>query len=267
MSDSKITVLELDYKKTENRIINFIKKIVEEAKAQGVILGLSGGVDSSLAATICVRALGKERVLGVLMPVSFTPQEDMKDAKELAKWLGIKTEAIPLESIYNAFSKSLKHDQRGTENEIPMANVLARIRMVILYYYANLNNYLVVGTGDRSEFLIGFFTKYGDGGADFYPISQLYKSQVRKLAEHLGVPRKMAYKPSSPRLYPGHKATDEIPLDYEQLDPVLIGLFDKKFSHRQVSKLTGVPIEIVEEIQKRFNKSKHKRTYPLMPQK
>ena len=136
--------------------------------------------------------------------------------------------------------------------------------MIVLYYYANLHHYLVAGTGDKSEDLIGFFTKYGDGAADFFLINHLYKTQVRILAEYLGVSRRMAHKPSSPQLYPGHKATDEIPVDYDTLDLILVGLFEKKMKIDEVSRVTHTPLETVKQIWARFKASHHKRTYPPM---
>jgi NAD+ synthase len=134
--------------------------------------------------------------------------------------------------------------------------------MVLLYYFANSRNFLVAGTGDRSEILIGFFTKYGDGGTDFLPIAHLYKTQVRRLAEYLGVPRRVAYKPSSPHLYPHHLARDEIPLDYAQLDPVLVGLFDHGLAPAEVSRATAVPLPLVTETLRRYDATGHKRAFP-----
>jgi NAD+ synthase len=254
-------VLNLD--ETTDEILDFIRETVREAKAKGLVVGLSGGVDSSVTATLSVRALGSNKVLGLLMPLEFTPPQDTDDAKELADWLGIRTECIEIQSICEEFFEKLN---RGEEKRvlIPMANVRARVRMIVLYYYANLNNYLVIGTGDRSEGLIGYFTKYGDGGVDFEPIAHLYKTQVRELAKYLGVPDKIATKPSSPQLYPGHRATDEIPLTYEKLDPILTALFDDKLSPIQASQTTNTPIELVNQILSRYNKSKHKRKTPPM---
>lgn len=253
-----------EMEKMKNEIVEFIRKTVKDANAAGVVVGLSGGADSSLVATLCVRALDENRVLGVIMPMVFTPAQDIDDARELAEWLGIRTEFVNIQDIGEAFAEQLGIDENDLKQRIPMANIRARIRMVVLYYYANLHNYLVAGTGDRSERLIGYFTKYGDGGVDFSPIGHLYKTQVRELSKHLGIPGKIAYKPSSPQLYPGHKATDEIPLEYEELDPVLVGLFDRKLPPREVSRLTSVPVKVVEEVLRRFERSKHKRACPPM---
>jgi NAD+ synthase len=264
MEQPRISIPKLDFEKTVAKITNFIREIVEDANVEGVVVGLSGGVDSSVVATLCVRSLGKAKVLGILLPTDFTPQQDVEDAFELSKWLGIRTELIDIHPIAKGFSQTLQCDPADPEQRMPVANILPRIRMTIFYYYANLHRYLVVGTGDRSEDLIGYFTKYGDGGVDFLPISHLYKTQVRALAQYLGVPRKIALKPSSPQLYPGHKATDEIPVNYERLDLILVGLYDQKLSPDEVCNRTGIPIDIIHEVQRRFNESKHKRAYPRM---
>ncbi len=254
--------LKFDYEKILNKILQFIKKTIADAGASGVVVGLSGGVDSTLTATLCARALGKEKVLGVLMPTSFTPPQDVADALELAGLLEIQTKKVDIDSICSSFMKELGVKEDSMAHKIPLANIRARVRMAILYYYANANSMLVAGTGDRSEALIGFYTKHGDGAADFFPIKHLYKTQVRELTKYLGLPEKMAMKPSSPQLYPGHKLSDEVPLDYDRLDPVLVGLFDLKLPPKKVSEMTKISFEVVTEIVKRHEKTEHKRKPP-----
>jgi len=255
-------LLIFDAHKVLEETLKFIRKVVEEANASGVVVGLSGGVDSSLTAALCTRALGRERVLGILMPTSFTPKEDIEDAYEMAEMLGIRIRRVDIDGICEAFLKAMGFSGESPEMKMPLANLRARIRMVILYFYANAYNMLVAGTGDLSESLIGFFTKYGDGAADFLPIAHLYKTQVRKLAEYLGIPKRIAFKPSSPQLYPGHKLLDEVPIDYDELDPVLVGLFERGLPPEQVSEETNVPLEIVLDIKSRHEKTRHKRELP-----
>jgi NAD+ synthase len=252
-------------KRAIDRIMEFIRREVEESGVSGVVIGLSGGVDSSLTAALCVRALGKDRVLGLIMPTSFMPKEDLEDAINLARVLGIKTEIINIDGICNAFVDALQIDPNNPAYRMPMANLRARIRMAILYFYANLYNYLVVGTSDRSEYLIGYFTKYGDGAADIFSIRHLYKTQVRELASYLGLPERIVKKPSSPQLYPGHKLSDELPVDYSTIDPILIGLFDEGLAAEGVSKNLGVPMEVVNEVLRRHMMTEHKRRSPLNP--
>ena len=262
MKREKVSLSSLDYEKAAEEVYSFIQRAVEEAHASGVVVGLSGGVDSSLTAVLCVNALGSDRVLGVSIPIDFTPNDDVEDARKLAEQLGVRTRFVNIQSVCNRLFEDLGLDPNDSGQKMARANVYARMRMIVLYFYANLYKYLVVGTSDKSEALIGFFTKYGDGGADLFPLIHLYKTQVRELARYLEVPEKISQKPSSPQLYPGHKVTDEIPIDYDRLDRVLVGLFDQKLQPIEVSRLTSVPVEVVEEISRRFNVSKHKRAFP-----
>jgi NAD+ synthase len=255
-------VSKLDFKATLKEIYGFIRTVIQQAGASGVVVGLSGGVDSSLTVALCVGALGREKVLGLFMPAAFTPQQDTVDAQELANRLGIRTVQVSIDEIGEVFIEKIKIDRQDTRKRKAIANIRARIRMVILYYYSNIKNYLVAGTSDRSEILIGFFTKHGDGGADFLPISHLYKTQVRELARHMGISKKIANKPSSPQLYHGHKLSDELPLSYNDLDPILVGLFDNQLSSKEVSRMRNIPLKIVEDIRRRFEASRHKRSLP-----
>ena len=252
---------QIDWKKTEDDTIRFIVAVVSEAKAEGVVLGLSGGIDSSVVATLCVKALGKERVLGLYMPAAFTPAEDQDDAKAIAGNLGIRTHLIPLSQIVDKFLEAVPSAER---NRVALGNVFARMRMIANYYVANSMNYLVSGTGDRSEILIGYFTKYGDGGADFLPIGHLYKTQVRELAKHLGLPSRIIDKPASPQLWEGQRATDEIPTAYPVLDLILHNQFDLKVNVEDMAKHLNIPLHVVEKVQKLFEGSRHKRATPLM---
>ena len=155
--NKRTEIPQLDFDQSVETICDFISNIVVQAQADGVVVGLSGGVDSSLTAALCVKALGQDRVLGIFMPASFTPQQDIEDAQLLANQLGIKTEYVNIQRITAIFLEEIMADQRKEKKAI--ANLRARIRMVLLYYYANAKNYLVAGTGDKSELLIGFFTK------------------------------------------------------------------------------------------------------------
>ena len=255
-------MLSLDYGVVVDRIIEFIRREFRESGVNGVVVGLSGGVDSSTVATLCVKADGRDKVLGLIMPTSFTPQQDVQDSEWVAEWLGIETRRIMIDPIVSGFAQQLGYDPLDMKLKIPFANLRARVRMSLLYFHANMENRLVVGTGDRSEILIGYFTKFGDGGVDILPIGGLYKSQVRELATYLGIPERIAYKPSSPQLYPGHRAVDEIPLDYDKLDVILYLLFDKQLKPEEVAEKSQVEINVIEEILNRYRRSMHKRSMP-----
>ncbi len=253
--------MEIDCRKAEEDIISFIKSTVVGANADGVVLGLSGGIDSSVVVTLCAKALGKDKVLGIFMPAEFTPSEDQEDAKALAESLGIRTYLIPLGQVVDKLLEGMPMRER---TRVAVGNLFARMRMVTNYFVANSLNYLVAGTGDRSEFLIGYFTKYGDGGTDFMPIVHLYKTQVRQLAKYLHLPSRLVDKPASPQLWKGQKATDEIPIDYPILDQILCGFFDVKMSAKDIAKQLGVGLETIDAVKTCFENSHHKRTNPPM---
>ena len=214
-----------------------------------------------MVGALCVKVLGSNRVVGLLLPASHTPKADVEDARGLASTWGIRTFTVSIDTVFSSLMRSLPPD---LDRKIAQANAKARIRMVINYYFANSFNLAVAGTGDRSEDLIGYFTKYGDGGVDFLPIAHLYKTQVRELGRHMGLPSHIVTKPASPQLWEGHKATDEIPIEYKKLDPILFGLFDRKMSFEQVSARTGVKTEVIQEVFRLHAISGHKRTYPPM---
>jgi len=256
--------MKLDYHEITLKIEKFIKTYLEQANAKGVVVGLSGGVDSSTVATLLVRALGKEKVLGLIMPHKETSPDDIKDAIALAKLLNINYRIIeiskPLEDIVE-ISPWLKK----LTNKVVKGNIIARLRMIVLYYHANALNYLVAGTGDKSEYLLGYFTKFGDGAADFFPILDLYKTQVRALAKHLGVPEKIYSKPSSPGLWKGHLAREELGFEYDIIDQVLYGYFEKKLSVNAIAHIIGISVNDVKDILTRVKMSEHKRKLPPYP--
>jgi NAD+ synthase len=240
------------------KIESFVRKVVKRASADGVVVGLSGGVDSAVVGALCVRALGKERVLALLMPSDHTPEVDISDAQVLADSWSVRSAKIPISRMTEMITGSAKVS--GTK--LAKANVEARLRMILLYYYANSLGYLVAGTGDRSEETIGFFTKHGDGGVDFLPIAHLYKTQVRQLGAFLGLPRRVVEKPASPQLWPGHKASDELPADYDKLDVVLQGLFDLKLSTAEAAKAAKLPGSVPERAMRMHRSTAHKRALP-----
>lgn len=256
-------LLSINYDYVERRIVDFIRSYVDSIGVKGAVVGLSGGIDSSVTATLLVKALGKDRVIGLIMPYKTTPPEDINDAIRLAQSLGIKYDMIRIDQIRAAFSSSIPVFNEG--NVVANGNVLARIRMIILYYYANLNNMIVAGTGDKSELLIGYFTKYGDGGVDILPIGDLYKTQVRALGKYLGLPDSIVLKPSSPRLWEGQTAEGELGLRYEDIDVILHALVDLRLNPQQAQEATGKPLSVIEQVWRRIINTEHKRRTPIVP--
>jgi len=200
-----------------DKISLWIRERVEEAGAGGVVVGLSGGVDSSTAAVLAKGALG-DRVLGLIMPCHSDPT-DVEHAKLVATKFGIETEYVDLTPVFDCLVEALSPGGR-----LARGNLKPRLRMATLYYFANNLHYLVMGTGDKSELTIGYFTKYGDGGVDILPIGDLLKTQVRKLAKELGVPDEIIAKPPSPGLWEGQTGEGEIGVPYEELDKTLLAI-------------------------------------------
>src|SRR5712691_11546489 len=250
--------LGLDPQTAISRIVDFVRTSFEFSRCAGIVVGLSGGIDSALTATLCVKAVGPEKVTGVFMfEERMRDGIDARHAREIANNLHIRTLDLTLDPLISRFSETFPVK---IEHQVARGNLKARMRMMSLYYLANAKNLLVAGTGDRSEDLIGYFTKYGDGGVDFLPIAHLYKSQVRFLAKHAGIPSQILNKPSSPNLWEGHKATDEIPLDYNELDLALVSLFDLKMQPKEAAKNLGIDERKVRDILSRFQSSAHKRS-------
>jgi len=256
-------LLNIDYEYVISEITHFIRRQVEESGAAGAVIGLSGGVDSSVTAALTVKALGSSRVLGLIMPYLTTPKEDVEDAIQVAKMLDIDYKIIDITGIREAFARAIPDFDES--NIIACGNLLPRIRMTLLYYYANKNNLIVVGTGDKSELLIGYFTKYGDGGVDILPIGCLYKTQVRAVGRYLKLPDNIVNKPSSPRLWPGHLAEEELKLKYELIDCVLFCIFDLGYSVEDTVRKLGVSRDIVQRVLTMYERSKHKRRLPPIP--
>jgi NAD+ synthase len=253
--------LRLDWRELTDRIETQLARFLEESGCEKFVIGLSGGLDSSTAVTLAVKAVGKSRVIGLFLPDSkVTPPEDIHDAEKLAKKIGIRTYTVDLTAILSCFSAATPFFQG--ESKVANGNLRARIRMSLLYYYANLENALVLGTGDRSEILIGYFTKYGDGATDILPLGDLYKTQVRELARFLKISRSIVEKPSSPRLWIGHTAKDELGLDYDVIDMILHGYFDLKLSKEKIAQELDVQPSKVKLLLERSKLSEHKRKLP-----
>ncbi len=206
-------------KKTIGALAKGIKEYARNAGAAKLVIGVSGGVDSAACLALCAKAVGAKNIIAVSMPSDFTPKNDRSDAKLLCKKLGVKLIEIDMEKIFEQARADF--GRCGKLSKIASGNLLARLRMGCLYAISNQNSGLVVGTGDKSEIEIGYFTKYGDGGCDFLPIGNYYKGQVREIALLAGVPEKIAHKPSSPRLWAGHESKDEIGIDYPKIDTIL----------------------------------------------
>lgn len=250
-------VLNLDWAEVDTRICRFIKDYVERSKAKGVVLGLSGGIDSCTIAALSARALGGHNVLGLLLFEEETRRsEDIRHAELVAKEFGFKTETIDITSTLEAFYHSAPIFD--PKDRLSKGNVKARTRMIYIYYYANRLRLIVCGSSDKSETMMGYFTKWGDVAADISPIMDLYKTQVRKLAQHIGVPEEIVEKPSSPALWPGQLAENELGTKYEQLDLILFGL-ERFMKPEEIATQLHMEKHFVDEVKRRWLSAEHKR--------
>jgi NAD+ synthase len=227
-------------------LAGWISDRVREAGAVGTVVGVSGGVDSAVVLALCKAAL-KERVLGLILPCRSRP-EDLDDAALVLRHFGVRGETIVLDHAYEEMLRAVTAGGSTDSRDLATANIVPRLRMTVLYFYANKLNYLVAGTGNRSEIEVGYFTKHGDGGVDILPIGGLVKSQVRALAGHLGVPARIIEKPPSAGLWPGQTDEGEMGLTYHEIDEYL---------------LTGRGDEaVVARIRRMHERSEHKRSRP-----
>jgi len=248
-----------DYTSITETIEEFLSEQIEKNHAKGVILGLSGGVDSAVLAYLCKRKL-KEKTMAIIMPdTSVTPKTETEDALKMIALTGIEYKLIDIKPIVTEYTMYLE------PNEKSRGNLRARVRANILFYYANAKNYLVLGSGDKSEYLIGYFTKFGDGAADLTPIISLYKLQVREIAKHLGVPDNIISKKSSPHLWKEHIAEEELGATYEEIDSILYCLFHKKLSVDETVKITQIEKSIVDKVHELNISSEHKRLSAQKP--
>ncbi len=245
---------------TVSRLERFLSTHLEEAGARCLVVGMSGGLDSSVTAALCARALGGRRVLGISLPEKETRnRRALEDAKTMAAKHRIRFKVIDITPIVETSQTTLDAKlARG----ISWGNVKARLRAMVLYYFANTDHGLVVGTGDKSEMMLGYFTKFGDGACDVLPLADLYKTSVRNLARYLGIPERIRVKASSPELWPGQTAEKELGLSYEKLDKILWGL-ERWMLPEEIAKETGLKLVLVRKVRERWLRSEHKRRPPL----
>lgn len=241
----------MDCKSLYIKTANWIKKQVEKARAKGVVFGLSGGVDSAVVSVLCKNAFPKEH-LALILPC-FSTKEDLNDAELVVRKFSLNSKIVNLEEVFLSFCKILDLDPQS--KELAVVNIKPRLRMITLYYFANKFNYLVVGTGNKSELTMGYFTKYGDGGVDILPLGDLTKTQVYKLAKVLNIPERIIKKPPSAGLWRGQTDEEEMGIKYSLLDKV-ISTIERKYD------LTKFDNEVVEKVLTKKKQSLHKLKTP-----
>jgi NAD+ synthase len=253
----------MNFESISQEIMDFIKKETESRKSNGVVLGISGGIDSTVLAFLATRAIGPENVKGLILPdETVTPANDIEDAIRICSDLKIDSEKIYINKPKNSFLEIIKY----TDNILLTGNLVARVRMCVLYYYSGLMGRLVLGSSNKTELMLGYFTKFGDGAADLLPLGDIYKTQLFGLAKYLEIPGSVIDKKSSARLWANQFTEDELGLPFNQLDKILQFFESSKNVHYDRQALSdefpGSSIEIIEEVQFRMKNNQHKLKFP-----
>ncbi len=238
------------------QVVAFLQDRVPGQKFSGIVMGISGGIDSGLGAELATEALGAQQVTGLFMPYAESDPQSEKDAEKLAKKLGIELIHQPLTPFAEAYFAA-----RPTGSKVRKGNVLARLRMICLFDESHKSKRLVLGTSNKSEILLGYGTWYGDTACSLNALGELYKTQVRQLARYLRLPKSILEKPPTADLWPGQTDEDELGVRYEQADQILVRLFDQGKSSREVI-ADGFPAATVRRVIKLEKANRFKRRTP-----
>ncbi len=233
-----------------NAIAKATKEYFNASGAETAVFGLSCGIDSTLVGYILAEALPKKKITALLMPDSSVNSCTLGDESEVAAEMGVNYVVQPIDKVLGAVS-----DLPWKQSRLAASNSKARARMLLLYNFANSNNSLVIGTGNKSELMLGYFTKHGDGACDFLPIGDLFKTEVFEVAQAAGVPEEIISKPPSAGLYNGQTDEQELGYSYETIDPVLRAIEQRK-SEAQLK--TMFERDLVEKVIALVGKNRHK---------
>ena len=267
--------LAINCERVKRVLVEFIRKGIENSGFQRAVLGLSGGLDSTVVAYLAVEALGDpHNVYGLILPYKSYQSESVRDARLIAKKLRINSWIIRIEPMIEEYFRKFSYRRvpnpailsgegsRAKASEyLRRGNKMARERMSILYDWSLSLRALVLGTSNKTELSMGYFTKYGDGGVDLEPLGDLYKTQVRQLAKYLGVPEPIINRRPSAGLWPGQTDEGELGINYEELDKILYCMLEKKYSIKKLLTL-GFSIENIEKVKNFIKRSEHKRRMP-----
>jgi NAD+ synthase len=249
----------LDLNKEKVRIIDFIRNYLSNAERDRLVVGLSGGVDSAVSTALAVEAIGSSNVTALIMPYETSNSESVADASELAKQLGIDYQIIDITPVTKAYFENYAPEA----DHLRIGNWLARIRMCVLYDFSAKLQALVLGTSNRTEFMIGYFTQFGDSACAFEPIGHLYKTEVWKLAKILHIPERIIKKTPTADLWPGQSDEQEIGISYPVLDEIVYELTELHLSISATENLS-YPVELYQKVERMIQSSAFKRRMPLI---
>jgi NAD+ synthase len=246
--------------RAEETIHRFLRAHLRESNRSGYVIGLSGGIDSAIAARLARDAVGGKAVTGVLLPDAQFPQSLVLETEAYAKELDIVTRTLRIDEPEGSLRRLLPE----VTDRVAWGNVKARVRMIFLYALSAELGALVLGTGNKSEILLGYFTKYGDGGVDVAPLGDLYKTQLRELAPQLQIPRAIQDRPPTAGLWEGQTDEAELGLPYEEIDRVLVGM-ERLYTEAEIVERTHLSAAAVRQVVSRVNSNRHKRRLPPIP--
>ncbi|GAA0647732.1 NAD+ synthase [Salarchaeum japonicum] len=254
---------EAELQERREHIESFIAETVAAANADGVVLGLSGGIDSTTVGHLAVEELGADAVHGLVMPASVSSEENMSDAERVAQMLGIEYDVIEIDPVVDVLTDVYPEAEA---DQLAVGNARARVRGVLNYMVANHESRVVLGTGNRAEAMVGYFTKYGDQAVDCNPIGNLYKQQVRQLASALGVPDDLVEKTPTAELWEDQTDEEEMGVGYDTLDAVLALHIDGDLSTTATARNLDIDEKVVETVRDLSEASAHKRAMPPAPE-
>jgi NAD+ synthase len=250
--------LAIDTAKVTDYLSGFLRAEVEKAGKQALVLGLSGGLDSATAAFVGVRALGKDRVIAVIMPYRTSSRSGLEDARCVVETLGIQSVLVDISPMVDSYFEKLPEADR-----VRRGNAMARVRMVVLYDQSVVYDALVLGTGNKTEYWLGYTTLWGDMACAINPLGDLYKTQVRQLANSLGVPESILEKPPTADLWDGQTDEGELGFAYADVDRLLYYMIDKGHDTQKLHE-TGFGDDLIESVQRRIRTTEFKRRMPLI---
>ncbi len=254
--------ISVDCEKTTQKVIKFIQNQVKKTGLCGVVVNVSGGIDSAVTLHLAVMALGPEKVTVITIPErDVTPESDITDVMLHCKQLNLTCNTVDITEILHVIRDVMpKYD---VTDRITTGNICSRLRMIVAYHHANTERRMVLGTSNKTELLTGFFTKHGDGGVDLMPLGDLWKYNIKELAKYLEIPENIIKKPPSPGFYKGHTDEDELGMSYDNIDLILYG-YECGFTVEEIANETNIPHDEVQRILRRVKANQHKQRLPLI---
>ena len=247
---------ELNFQNEIEKITEFIKQQLNKAGFTKLIVGLSGGIDSSVTAALCIKAIGKENVFGVMLPYRKSHPDSLEHAKQLAERLEIKYEVVDISQMVDVYFKKYAADA----DILRKGNRIARERMCVLYDLSAKYKALVAGTGNKSELMVGYCTQYGDSACAFEPIGHLYKTEVLKLAKILNLPDSVINKKPTADLWEDQTDEDEMGITYKELDEILYQMLDQEMEYEDL--IASFSKDIIDKVKRMIQVSEFKRNTP-----